>query len=101
MAWAGSLWLLALVVSGCATNACDDGVAVEERVLREALSLYRRQGGMSFPDECLLVVVHRNDESGRFIVDVRERHDWRCGGDPAVAPRLATVVVEGDHGCNR
>lgn len=47
--------------------------------------------------ECLMFVYSLETETDYYI-DVREKHNKRCGGDPNIAPRLFTYVVNKEKG---
>ncbi|CAA6605998.1 hypothetical protein MTBLM1_70214 [Rhodospirillaceae bacterium LM-1] len=34
-----------------------------------------------------------------FLIDVREKHDETCGGDPSVSPRVLSITVDRFLGC--
>lgn len=45
------------------------------------------------PEQCLSYTVE--DNGGKVIdIDVREKHDDSCGGDPGVAPRLFSFKLD-------
>ena len=47
--------------------------------------------------DCLSLTVGMDDEKV-FPVDVREKHDKACGGDPSLSPRLFSFVVDRKSG---
>ena len=42
--------------------------------------------------ECLMFIAEKTRTGHR--VDVREKHDVQCGGDPATAPRLFSYEID-------
>lgn len=46
------------------------------------------------PMECLIYEALDKQHEGKTIVDVREKHDSRCGGDPATSPRVFSVAFD-------
>jgi hypothetical protein len=44
------------------------------------------------PDQCLRFVVDTGAET--FSIEMRERNDEQCGGDPKTSPRLFSFVVD-------
>lgn len=43
-------------------------------------------------DECLTFIVGE-ETAEAFHIDIREKHDAACGGDPDTAPRLFSYIV--------
>lgn len=42
--------------------------------------------------ECLMFMAEKTKQG--YTVDVREKHDAQCGGDPATAPRLFSYEID-------
>lgn len=42
--------------------------------------------------ECLMFVDEEAETS--YLIDVREKHDEKCGGDPETAPRLFSYEID-------
>ena len=74
--------------------AAHDPAAILERVQR-AIGQYRLT---SRPLACLTLTVVPSASPASTLVDVREKHDQTCGGDPATAPRLFSVQVDPETG---
>jgi len=45
------------------------------------------------PEQCLSYTVEDNDDEA-IDIEVREKHDEKCGGDPAVSPRLFSFKLD-------
>ena len=43
--------------------------------------------------ECLNIEMFSQSADSGYLVDVREKHNQQCGGDPMVAPRLFSIQV--------
>jgi hypothetical protein len=71
-----------------------DTAAILERVQR-AIGQYQLT---SRPLACLTLTVVPSASPASTLIDVREKHDQTCGGDPATAPRLFSVQVDTETG---
>ncbi|MDB5863675.1 MAG: putative outer membrane protein precursor [Betaproteobacteria bacterium] len=43
---------------------------------------------------CLSFIVSPPNPEGRTVVDVHEKHDAACGGDPATSPRVLSIEID-------
>lgn len=41
--------------------------------------------------DCLIYEVQENKFEGKIMVDVREKHGGKCGGDPSTSPRAFSI----------
>lgn len=50
------------------------------------------------PIECLIYEVLDKKNKGKIVVDVREKHGGKCGGDPSTSPRAFSVAFDESTG---
>ena len=66
----------------------------------EALALVRKSivknRLTALKEECYVFIV--DDKPSSYEIDVREKHNRECGGDPNTAPRLFGYVVDKNTG---
>jgi hypothetical protein len=72
--------------------ALRQGARLAWRVLRRCPGL---RGGLT--TRCVVLASMRV-EGAWFVVDVREQHNERCGGDPGTMPRMQTLRIESGRG---
>ena len=82
--------LLAALCAASLTAAAAP-VANEEAAFAAALAALEKHQLTSLKTGCL--TFEAAEESGNYQIDVREKHDATCGGDPNTAPRLFTLTV--------
>jgi hypothetical protein len=76
-----------------ATNVGAPASLSEDEVVELVNAVVKKHQLTSLPEQCLSYVVQ--DEGGNIIdIDVREKHDDTCGGDPGVAPRLFSFKLD-------
>ena len=68
--------------------------AEPDRLLDGVRTLVAEQQLTQRPLACLEFVSAGDPTPGIRRIDVRERHDADCGGDPATAPRLFSVEID-------
>lgn len=65
----------------------------EDEVVELVNAAVKKHQLISLPEQCLSYLVE--DTGGNVIdIDVREKHDGTCGGDPGVAPRLFSFKLD-------
>jgi len=64
-----------------------------ERAVDQARTAIQQHHLTERPLECLVLVPASGTSPDVRTVDVREKHDSSCGGDPATSPRLFSVEV--------
>ena len=65
----------------------------EDEVVELVNAVVKKHQLTSLPEQCLSYMVE--DTGGNTIdIDVREKHDDTCGGDPGVAPRLFSFKLD-------
>lgn len=76
-----------------ATNAGAPASLSEDEVVGLVNAVVKKHQLTSLPEQCLSFMIQ--DEGGNIIdIDVREKHDDTCGGDPGVAPRLFSFKLD-------
>lgn len=63
----------------------------EDAAFAAALAALEKHQLTSLKTECLFF--DAAEEGDNYQIDVREKHDATCGGDPQTAPRLFTLTV--------
>ena len=76
--------LLTALLPLLALSAQAEPISVSASVARHRLT--------SLKPECLLFIT--TETANNYTVDVHEKHDARCGGDPHTAPRLFGYEVD-------
>lgn len=61
---------------------------------KKAKELVRHYKLSKLPIACLIFEVQDNLDDGRHIIDVRERHESGCEGDPETSPRLFSIAID-------
>jgi hypothetical protein len=74
-----------------ASTARDKLVALSEAAIKE-------HSMTSLASDCLQFEISDDPASDRSLVDVRELHNARCGGDPSTAPRLFMLKIDAVSG---
>ena len=64
------------------------------RILQRVRAAVKRNHLTRLPDSCLIFEMDDSPPAGMVVVNVREKHDQACGGDPATSPRLFGVRVD-------
>lgn len=109
--------ILSIFLSGCGDGASSKK-SVSDQVMLQAGSLEAKSTGK--PDEdklirraqavttkykltklsldCLKFEMLDELYEGKVMIDVREVHNSKCGGDPAVSPRLFSIGIDNKTG---
>ena len=85
------VWMAALLTAA-SFSARAEGVHSEEQAIRRVSESVARNQLASQKPECLMFMAEKTRTGYR--VDVREKHDAQCGGDPATAPRLFSYEID-------
>jgi hypothetical protein len=65
----------------------------EDAVIERVGAVIRKHQLTSVPSDCLDYMV--DDSDGATVdIDVREKHDAKCGGDPETSPRLFSFKLD-------
>ncbi|WP_243042513.1 hypothetical protein [Dyella sedimenti] len=84
-----------------ASPASSAGVATapdgDEAVIGRISAVIRKHRLTALRDECLDYLVDDSD-GATVAIDVHEKHDARCGGDPETSPRLFSFKLDRDSG---
>ena len=85
------VWMAALLTAA-SFSARAEGVHSKEQAIRRVSESVARNQLTSLKPECLRFMAEKTRTGYR--VDVREKHDAQCGGDPATAPRLFSYEID-------
>lgn len=85
------VWMAALLTAA-SFSARAGGVHSEEQAIRRVSESVARNQLTSLKPECLMFMAEKTKQG--YTVDVREKHDAQCGGDPATAPRLFSYEID-------
>jgi hypothetical protein len=79
--------------TGSAGAGTEAGASGEDAAIRRVGAAIRKHRLTELTDACLLYMV---DQAGAdsIDIDVHEKHDATCGGDPATSPRLFSFKLE-------
>ncbi len=73
----------------------DAPASAEDRTVLAASEAVRKYALTTLAPECVSYQFDGISDPAAYVVQVREDHDNpKCGGDPAVAPRLFTLKVD-------
>ena len=64
----------------------------EGQAVRRVSESVARNKLTSLKPECLMFMAEKTERG--YTVDVREKHDEKCGGDPQTAPRLFSYEID-------
>lgn len=84
--------ILTLWISACASLT----VYSESQAIDLVMKSIERNQLTVLKTECLMFVVE--NKTTFYEIDVREKHNQHCGGDPTIAPRLFTYQVNKQTG---
>ncbi|AIF47959.1 hypothetical protein HY57_12155 [Dyella japonica A8] len=76
-----------------APDAVSPATGGDEAVIRQVGAVIRRHQLTSLADTCLDYLVD-NADGATVNVDVHEKHDTVCGGDPETSPRLFSFKLD-------
>ena len=85
------VWMAALLTAA-SFSARAEGVHSEKQAIRRVSESVARNQLASLKPECLMFMAEKTKQG--YTVDVREKHDAQCGGDPATAPRLFSYEID-------
>ncbi|PXV60506.1 hypothetical protein SAMN04487785_102228 [Dyella jiangningensis] len=75
------------------TAGTDADADADDAVIEKVSAVIRKHKLTSLSDECLDYMV--DDSDGATIdIDVHEKHDAKCGGDPNTSPRLFSFKLD-------
>jgi len=75
------------------TAGTDEDADADDAVIEKVSVVIRKHKLTSLSDECLDYLV--DDSDGATIdIDVHEKHDAKCGGDPNTSPRLFSFKLD-------
>ena len=87
-----SIYCLAVLSAVTVLPAHAQSVRSEKQAIQRVSESVARNRLTSLKPECLMFMAEKTRTG--YIVDVREKHDAQCGGDPATAPRLFSYEVD-------
>ena len=91
-----SIYCLAVLSAVTVLPAHAQSVRSEEQAIRRVSESVARNQLTSLKTECLMFMAEKTRTGYR--VDVREKHNAQCGGDPTTAPRLFSYEVDRRNG---
>ncbi|MBI3563047.1 MAG: hypothetical protein HY080_15160 [Gammaproteobacteria bacterium] len=68
-----------------------NGLASLEAKAKAAIKEYKLT---ELKEECLQLDVRYETMEGKNVIDVREKHNSTCGGDPDTSPRLFSLAID-------
>ena len=68
------------------------GIKAADQAVFQVIQSIERHKLTTLKPECLMFIAEKTRTGHR--VDVREKHDAQCGGDPATAPRLFSYEID-------
>ena len=68
------------------------GIKTADQAVSQVIQSVERHKLTILKPECLMFMAEKTKQG--YTVDVREKHDAQCGGDPATAPRLFSYEID-------
>ena len=68
------------------------GIKTADQAVFQVIQSVERHKLTTLKTECLMFMAEKTKQG--YTVDVREKHDAQCGGDPATAPRLFSYEID-------
>ena len=68
------------------------GIKTADQAVFQVIQSVERHKLTILKPECLMFMAEKTKQG--YTVDVREKHDAQCGGDPATAPRLFSYEID-------
>ena len=87
-----SIYCLAVLSAVAALPLHAENVRSEEQAIRRVSKSVARNRLTSLKPECLMFMAEKTRTG--YMVDVREKHNEQCGGDPTTAPRLFSYEID-------
>ena len=87
-----SIYCLAVLSAIAVLPAHAKNVRSEEQAIQRVSESVARNQLTSLKPECLMFMVEKTRTG--YMVDVREKHNEQCGGDPTTAPRLFSYEID-------
>ena len=87
----------AIATTQATTVSAPAPVLSEEAIVEQVSAVVKRHQLSSLPPQCLDYMVDDAD-AATIDIDVHEKHDATCGGDPATSPRLFSFKLERANG---
>jgi len=84
--------ILTFFFAFAALPAAARGIKAADQAVSQVIQSVERHKLTTLKTECLMFMVEKTRTGYR--VDVREKHDAQCGGDPATAPRLFSYEID-------
>ena len=72
------------------------GIKAADQAVFQVIQSIERHKLTTLKPECLMFMAEKTKQG--YTVDVREKHDAQCGGDPATAPRLFSYEIDRHSG---
>ena len=84
--------LLTALLPFLALSAQAEPISNKDQAVARVSASVARHRLTSLKPECLLFIT--TESANSYTVDVHEKHDTQCGGDPATAPRLFSYEID-------
>lgn len=85
----------------CVANKPAWKITYREEAVQKVRDIIGRHRLTRVPGKCLDYLAEVSSDLSRFDVDVHERHDQLCGGDPSTSPRLFSFEIDRRSGTVR
>ena len=77
------------------SNDIKDSKSHLYEVAKHAIKKYKIS---ALKSDCLILDILPEQINNRDVVDIREKHDVTCGGDPGTSPRLFSLQIDSKTG---
>ena len=88
--------ILTFFFAFAALPAAARGIKAADQAVSQVIQSVERHKLTILKPECLMFMAEKTKQG--YTVDVREKHDAQCGGDPATAPRLFSYEIDRHSG---
>ena len=84
--------ILTFFFTFAALPATARGIEAADQAVSQVIQSVERHKLTILKTECLMFMAEKTKQG--YTVDVREKNDAQCGGDPATAPRLFSYEID-------
>ena len=84
--------ILTFFFAFAALPAAARGIKAADQAVSQVIQSVERHKLTILKTECLMFMAEKTKQG--YTVDVREKNDAQCGGDPATAPRLFSYEID-------
>lgn len=87
--------LTVLILGLACSNVMSKPVKTEDQAVSMVIKSVQKNKLLSIPIECVFFMGdNSNSDFPYYSINVYEKHDDKCGGDPETAPRLMSYYVD-------